>query len=135
MRVLEADTDKLVYTETIAANTQEQKIPDDKLHLGVWYSWSVQDMPSDAPGRACRSLFRLPLKTDAAHLAALEQDAVVARKADKDDITPDILLAQGYAELGLFDKARGAYQSALKLRPDDVGIQKALENLNRLLNP
>lgn len=135
VRVLEADSNKIVYTETIAANTQEQKIPDGKLKPGVWYSWSVQDMPSDAPGRICKSLFRLPLKTDAAHLAALEHDATEARKADKDDVTPDILLAQGYADLGLFDKARGAYEAALKLRPDDVGIQKALENLNRLLNP
>ena len=60
----------------------------------------------------------------------MRQEAEAARQASPDDPTPDLLLAEGYAGLGLFEQAREACAAARRLHPDDTGLKSLWERLS-----
>ena len=82
--------------------------------------------------QACEGLVRLLSNSERNSVELQEQAAETLREADTGDPAPDLLLAQAYERLGLFEDAITTYETALRFGPNR-GAESAMGRLKRIL--
>ena len=126
LRITERDTGERVgKAVALTDGAHAYAVPPNLLKAGVWYVWSVT-APDD---HFCASSFRVARPGDATLIKRMEREAAAARRAAPRDPTADLLLAEGFANLGLLDKARAVCASAHKHFPDDAGLSALAKDL------
>lgn len=110
----------------LAAGIRKYALPAGWLKPGVWYLWSV----TAEDGHYCIGAIRRAAPNDADTFRAMEVEAEAARRAAPDDPTPDLLLVQGYANLGRFEQALLVFAALQKRFPNDAGVAALGERLN-----
>lgn len=118
-----------VHQAELPPAAREFRVPRGILRPGHEYVWSVTAVRDGVSGRQCRALLRILLPAERAEVARWEREAAAARSSAPDSPSYLLLLAEAYERLGLVDDARSAYEKVLRLRPDDAGVQAALQHL------
>jgi hypothetical protein len=130
LQVRVRDEEKTVYQTTVKPNVHEVVVPAGMLEVGQYYIWTVTGVGEDGAQKGGGDAWvRILPPGELAALEVLERDVAESSKAEPDNPAPLLLLAMTYERFGMMDEAGAVYERVRKLRPDDPGIQAAIERL------
>jgi hypothetical protein len=135
LRIREAETEKDVFVTEVASSSHEAIVPEGTLHPGTWYLWTLTTVNTQGSGRKVGAPLRILTADESANLDDLK---VLLAESERDEATKstvDLLSAQMYERLGMFEAAEEKFQAVSKESPDDEGVALALKRLQKLLHP
>lgn len=127
VRVLDAER-KAVFEKTVSAAVREYALPVHLLDPGKWYTWTVEAATEVGTSTHCTAALRI-LKADERAAVERAEQEVAAYKSGPDAEIAAQLLAQTYADAGMFREAASAYRAILAAHPEDQGLTEALSRI------
>jgi len=127
------DEKEEAFAQRLPAGTREFNVPEGALRAGEYYVYTVNAV--NAAGDAERigiGWFRVLTPPEKTALSVLETETAQERQSNPNSPAAILLLAQTYERFGFLTEARSLYQDAIRMRPNDEGLQSAMQRLNEL---
>lgn len=126
LSIADAESGDRALEKTLPATARKFPVPPETLLLpGRRYVWSLTvtggARGADGGMPRAETTFRVLTDAEQAGVTAMEQAAREMSRVTPRDATPELLMAQNYARVGMIGEAILSYEAALRIAPDEAG--------------